>query len=104
MNSGSLSIKERECLESIVVANTEQLFRLRQEEAVILSLKNSAYYGLYEIGCGLYCVSRRASASCGTLLPLKYEVKAECCERDLLNLFEDMRMEGLTDVRSDTVR
>jgi hypothetical protein len=93
-------------LESIVVANTEQLFRLLQEEAVILSLKNSAYYGLDQIGARVWtllCEPRSIGQLRDTLV-IEYEVEAECCARDLLNLLEDMRMEGLIDVRSDTVR
>jgi Coenzyme PQQ synthesis protein D (PqqD) len=93
-------------LESIIVANTEQVSQALEGETFILSLKNSAYYGLDPIGTHLWTLLRapRRVSQLRDALVTEYEIEAEQCERDLLELLENMRVEGLIDVRCNTVR
>jgi len=86
---------------SIVVAASEQVSCPLGEESAILSLKNSVYYGMNPVGTrvwGLLKQPRSIEELRDTLLK-EYEVDAELCERDLLNLLEKMRSEGLIEVR-----
>jgi hypothetical protein len=88
-------------VESIVVASREQVSCPLGEEAAILNLKNSVYYGLDPVGARVWNLLREPKsigALRDTLLD-EYEVEAERCERDLLALLEKMRGEGLIEVR-----
>ncbi|MGA8222603.1 MAG: PqqD family protein [Candidatus Acidiferrales bacterium] len=88
-------------VESIVVAASEQVSCPLGEESAILNLKNSVYYGLDPVGARVWNLLREAksvSALRDTLLD-EYDVEAERCERDLLELLEKMRGEGLIEVR-----
>jgi hypothetical protein len=88
-------------VESVVVAASEQVSCPLGEESAILNLKNSVYYGLDPVGARVWTLLREAksvSALRDTLLD-EYDVEAERCERDLLELLEKMRGEGLIEVR-----
>jgi coenzyme PQQ synthesis protein D (PqqD) len=88
-------------VESIVVAASEQVSCPLGEESAILNLKNSVYYGLDPVGARVWTLLREAKpvrALRDTLLD-EYDVEAERCERDLLELLEKMRGEGLIEVR-----
>lgn len=88
-------------VESVVVAASEQVSCPLGEESAILNLKNSVYYGLDSVGARVWNLLREAksvSALRDTLLD-EYDVEAERCERDLLELLEKMRGEGLIEVR-----
>jgi coenzyme PQQ synthesis protein D (PqqD) len=88
-------------VESVVVAASEQVSCPLGEESAILNLKNSVYYGLDPVGARVWNLLREArsvSALRDTLLD-EYDVEAERCERDLLELLEKMRGEGLIEVR-----
>lgn len=88
-------------VESVVVAASEQVSCPLGEESAILNLKNSVYYGLDSVGARVWTLLREAktvSALRDTLLD-EYDVEAERCERDLLELLEKMRGEGLIEVR-----
>jgi len=88
------------------VATSEQVSCALPEETFILSLKNSVYYGLNPVGAHVLTLLRepRSISQLRDALVLEYEIEAACCERDLLELLENMRVEGLIEVRSDTVR
>jgi Coenzyme PQQ synthesis protein D (PqqD) len=88
-------------VESVVVAASEQVSCPLGEESAILNLKNSVYYGLDPVGARVWNLLREArsvGALRDTLLD-EYDVEVERCERDLLELLEKMRGEGLIEVR-----
>lgn len=88
-------------VESVVVASSDQVSCPLGEESAILSLKNSVYYGLDPVGARVWNLLREArsvGALRDTLLD-EYDVEAARCERDLLELLEKMRGEGLIEVR-----
>jgi Coenzyme PQQ synthesis protein D (PqqD) len=88
-------------VESVVVASSDQVSCPLGEESAILSLRNSVYYGLDPVGARVWNLLREAK-SIGTLrdtLLDEYDVEAGRCERDLLELLEKLRGEGLIEVR-----
>ncbi|HYL69090.1 MAG TPA: PqqD family peptide modification chaperone [Candidatus Limnocylindria bacterium] len=89
-------------LQSVVVAASEQVSCPLGEESAILNLKNSVYYGLDPVGARVWNLLREPKSVRelrDTLLD-EYDVGAERCEQDLLELLEKMRVEGLIEVRA----
>jgi hypothetical protein len=89
-------------LDSIVSAASEQVSCPLGDEAAILNLKNTVYYGLDPVGSRIWGLLQQAR-SVGELrdaLVDEYDVEAGRCERDLLELLEKMRAEGLIQVTS----
>ena len=90
------------CVQSVVVAASEQVSCPLGEESAILNLKNSVYYGLDPVGAHIWKLIREPK-SIGELrdaLVDEYDVEAPRCEQDLLELLEKMRGEGLIEVRN----
>ena len=88
-------------MHSVVVATKDQVSCALGEETAILSMKNSVYYGTNSVGTRVWNLLRQPK-SVGQLRDAvmdEYEVESERCERDLLNLLEQMRSEGLIEVR-----
>jgi len=87
---------------SVVSASPEQVSCPLGEESAILNLKNSVYYGLDPVGARVWNLLQqpRSIGELRDMLLDEYEVEAERCELDLLNLLEKMRDEGLIVVRS----
>lgn len=64
-------------------------------------MKNSVYYGVNPVGARVWNLlqqPRSVSELRDTLLD-EFEVEADRCERDLFDLLEKMRGEGLIEVR-----
>lgn len=88
-------------LHAVVVVATEQVSCPLGEEAAILNLKNSVYYGMNPVGARVWELlkqPKRVSELRDVLLD-EYEVDQERCSHDLLALLEKMREEGLIEVR-----
>jgi Coenzyme PQQ synthesis protein D (PqqD) len=87
---------------SVVVAAREQVSCPLGEESAILNLKNSVYYGMNPIGTRVWNLLKepRTIAELRDTLLGEYEVDAKLCERDLLDLLEKMKSEGLIEVQS----
>jgi|ERR1017187_3427440 hypothetical protein len=84
-------------IHSIVIATPEQVSCPLGEESAILNLKNTVYYGLNPVGARVWNLLQQAR-SVGELrdaLLDEYDVEEVRCERDLLELLERMRVEGL---------
>jgi len=84
-------------IHSIVIASPEQVSCPLGEESAILNLKNTVYYGLNPVGARVWNLLQQAR-SVGELrdaLLDEYDVEEVRCERDLLELLERMRVEGL---------
>jgi Coenzyme PQQ synthesis protein D (PqqD) len=85
---------------SIVIAASEQVSCPLGDESAILNLKNTVYYGLNPVGARVWSLlqrPRRISELRDALLE-EYEVDADSCERDLLELLQRMRTEGLIEI------
>ena len=91
---------------SVVVATSEQVSCPLGEESAILNLKNTVYYGLNPVGARIWNLLQqpRSVGELRDALLAEYEVDADRCERDLLDLLEKMRGEGLIQVRSAAAR
>ncbi len=87
---------------SIVVATKEQVFCALGDEAAILNMKNSAHHGMNAVGASVWNLLQQPKRvrELRDAVMEEYEVDAEQCERDLLELLEKMRSEGLIEVRS----
>jgi hypothetical protein len=93
-------------VQSVVVAAPEQVSCPLGNESAILNLKNSVYYGLDAVGARVWTLLQKPQ-TIGELrdaLLGEYDVEAERCERDLLDLLEKMRGEGLIEVRGVPTR
>jgi len=88
-------------LRSVVVMANEQVSCPLGEEAAILNLKNSVYYGLDPVGARVWTLLRqpRSVGELRDTLLSEYDVEPDRCEQDLLALLEAMRGEGLIEVR-----
>lgn len=86
---------------SIVAATREHVSCMLGDEAAILNLKNTVYYGLNPVGARVWNLAQqlRSVREIRDALLEEYEVAAEQCERDLLDLLEKMREQGLIEVR-----
>ncbi len=84
-------------LDTVVSVSREQSTADLGDEAVILGLAKSQYFGLDGVGARIWQILHepRTVAEVRDLLLEEYEVEAECCERDLLVLLEELRGEGL---------
>lgn len=91
--------------DSIVVAAPEQVSCALGDESVILNLKNSVYYGVNPVGASIWKLLQQQQRSVAELRDAvldEYEVESERCERELLELLEKMRSEGLIQVVEKT--
>jgi hypothetical protein len=93
-------------LGSVVVATAEQVSCPLGEESAILNLKNSVYYGMNPVGARVWTLLQqpRSVGELRDTLLAEYEVAADTCERELFELLEKMRIEGLVEVRNAATR
>jgi Coenzyme PQQ synthesis protein D (PqqD) len=91
------------CSQTILVAAKEQVSCDLGEEAAILGMKNSVYYGLNPVGASVWRLLQRPR-SVGEILNAivsEYEVTSEHAESDLIKLLHQMLQEGLVELTSD---
>jgi hypothetical protein len=91
---------------SIVVASPEQVSCPLGDESAILNLKNSVYYGVDPVGTRVWNLLKqpRKVAELRDAIVDEYEVDEDRCGRDVLELLEKMRGEGLIEVREAVAR
>jgi len=89
-------------IRSIVVATKNQVSCALGDESAILNMQNSVYYGMNSVGTRVWNLLKqpRSIREIRDALLEEYEVGEEECERDLLELLEQMRKEGLIELRS----
>jgi len=89
-------------LHSVVVATPEQVSCALGDESAILNMKNSVYYGMNAVGTRVWnmLVEPKSVVQLRDTLLDEYEVEPTRCEQDLLQLLEQMRTEGLIEVRA----
>lgn len=86
---------------TIVVASGGQVSCPLGEEAAILSIKSSMYYGLDPVGARVWTLIQqpRSIGDLRDTIVSEYDVEADRCEKDLLKFLEKMRGEGLIEIR-----
>ena len=87
-------------LSSVVVATKEQVSCVLGDESAILNMKNSVYYGLNPVGTRIWSLLRqpRSVRELCDAVVREYDVQQERCERDVLDLLEEMKSEGLVEL------
>jgi hypothetical protein len=87
---------------SIVTASPDQVSCPLGEESAILNVRSTVYYGLNPVGARIWSLLQQPKSvqEVRDALVDEYEVEIENCERDLLDLLEKMRAEGLIQVRN----
>jgi len=88
-------------LHSVVVATPEQVSCALGDESAILNMKNCVYYGMNAVGTRVWNLlgEPKSVGQLRDVLLDEYEVESARCEQDLLQLLEQMRTEGLIEVR-----
>jgi hypothetical protein len=87
---------------SVVMISPDQVSCCLGEEAAILGLSKTIYYGLNPVGARVWNLLQQPKmiAEVRDTLVQEYNVTSERCERDLLELLEKMSAEGLIRVQS----
>ncbi len=84
-------------LDSTIVINPDAVYSDIEDEMVILNPTNGEYYGLNPVGAVVWKAAQspvKVSVVRDAILN-SFEVSPEECERDLLELLEDMLGQGL---------
>ena len=86
---------------SIVVAAKGQSSSELEGETVILNLQSGVYYGLKAVGATIWNFIQEPKTvnEVRDAILAKYEVESEQCESDLLALFQELKSEGLIEVK-----
>lgn len=87
------------CSQTVLVASRAQVSCNLGEEAAILGMKNSVYYGLNPVGAHVWRLlqqPRSIQEICEAIVD-EYDVTAERCESDLVKLLQQMLQEGLVE-------
>jgi len=84
--------REKITLSSVVQRNADMLFSKMDEEVVMLSIQNSEYYGLNEIGSTIWEMIEKPVQVETLMLQLmeEYEVERRQAESDILALLNDL--------------
>jgi hypothetical protein len=87
-------------INSVVCAAREQVSSELAGEYVILNLNAGVYHGLEATGARVWQLIQEPRRVCDIrdLLIDEYDVEADRCERDLLELLEDLANHGLLEV------
>lgn len=91
-------------MSSVVVAAQEQVGSRLGEEAVILNLKNSTYYGLNEEGTIIWEMLQKPTAvsNIRDALCAQYEVEPAQCEKDLISLLSELADQDLIEIHDQS--
>ena len=92
MSSSNGSTSQRQ-----FVAAPDQVSSDLDGDAVILNLNSGVYFGLNPVGARVWELlqqPRTIDEICGAVRQ-EFEVEPERCQRDLINLIEQMRTQGL---------
>jgi len=90
--------------EAIIVATKQQVSCDLGEEAAILNMKNSVYYGLDPVGARIWQLLQqpRSIAEIRDVIASEYDVSAERAESDLRELIGKLLSEGLVELTSES--
>jgi hypothetical protein len=88
-------------LQTTVMVTSQQVSCPLGDESAILNMKNSVYYGVNPVGATVWNLLKEAKTvgQIRDAILNEYEVDEVRCEKDLFALLEEMRSEGLIEVR-----
>jgi hypothetical protein len=101
MCQGAAKVDAPLSLQTTVMVTSQQVSCPLGDESAILNMKNSVYYGVNPVGATVWNLLREAK-TVGQIRDAildEYEVDEVRCEKDLFALLEEMRSEGLIEVR-----
>jgi coenzyme PQQ synthesis protein D (PqqD) len=86
--------------QTVVVATRDEVSCKLGDEAAILGLKNSVYYGLNAVGARIWELLREPKSleEVQTAIVEEYDVSAEQAQRDLRQFLRGMMAEGLIEL------
>jgi Coenzyme PQQ synthesis protein D (PqqD) len=95
------SIAAKDAKNKIVAAVKDQVSCALDGDTVILHLGSGTYYGLNAVGSTIWNLIQEARtiAEIYDRLLQQYESDAGECERDLLNVLDDLSKAGLVEIR-----
>ena len=95
------SIAAKDAKNKTVAVVKEQVSCALDGDTVILHLGSGTYYGLNAVGSTLWSLIQepRTIAEIHERLLQQYDADAAECERDLLNLLDDLSKAGLVEIR-----
>jgi len=87
--------------DSIVTVTQVQISCQVNGETVILHFDSGNYFGLNDVGTLVWKMMERPRSICALrdAILSEYEVEPDQCERELLDLLEELRERGLIEVR-----
>jgi len=87
-------------MESTVVASPEQVSTVLDDEALVLGLTKSQYYGLGGVGRDLWglLASPTSVRTLCTAIQHNYDVDPETCRNDVMRFLASLAAEGLIEV------
>jgi Coenzyme PQQ synthesis protein D (PqqD) len=88
-------------LQTTVMVTSQQVSCPLGDESAILNMKNSVYYGVNPVGATVWNLLKQAKtvSEIRDAILDEYDVDKVRCEKDLFALLEEMRSEGLIEVR-----
>jgi len=90
---------------SIVVAAKDQVSCDLAGEAAILNIKSGIYYGLNSVGARIWDLiqaPKTVDEVCKKILE-EYDVETKRVERDIWVILQELAVEGLVEIRNETV-
>ena len=92
-----MTADENILLETTVVVSKEQASADLGDEAAILNLKDGVYYGLDPVGARIWKLIQtpRTVREVRDMILEEYDVEADCCEKDLIELLQQLAKNDL---------
>ncbi|HEV2289487.1 MAG TPA: PqqD family protein [Candidatus Acidoferrales bacterium] len=92
--------------DAVIVATKEQVSCDLGDEAAILGMKNSVYYGLNPVGAAIWRLLQRprSVSELRDAIASEYDVSAKQAEDDILNLMQQLMSEGLVEFAGESRR
>src|SRR5262245_21942795 len=90
-------------ISTMVVRNNGLIEAEVENEIVALNIENNTCYGLNPVGSRIWrllAAPIRIDDICAKLLA-EYKVESDACERQVLELLEELRAEGLITIRQE---
>ncbi|MBE2268852.1 MAG: lasso peptide biosynthesis PqqD family chaperone [Anaerolinea sp.] len=89
-------------LDTKVVATKNQISTDMSDETVILNLQNGVYYGLDPVGTFIWKLIQEPNdvRAIRDAVLNEYDVEAERCEQDIVNLLQELLEQGLVEVQA----
>lgn len=91
-------------MNSVVVATKRQVSCALAEESAILDMQSSVYYGMNAVATRVWNLLQHPKSirEIRDAIVDEYDVTSEQCERDVLELLDQMKSEGLIELANIT--